>query len=475
MSPPYRQYIIDYFRKIYAIPHEITFGTPDSDALIRIPDLAGRFFEGQDLLNSTDIPRKNWQGQQLPVLFSGKTHAWFKVQENYLLFHDDLIASAFYWLSGWQEFQFFRRHHALRYPYDASLQKALGTTHLPLVNYYFEIIKAGIESLRGQIPGAPDWQKAPFAICLTHDIDRLYNGWLQDAANEWQKGRIKTAAKIVMRKIGGHSDAFNLREISEIESRYGATASYYFIPSRATVLLDKQKALPHPRNPEDPAPGPDYFFRKCIFPLLHRHRDILKNADYDFAAPKLMAEIQTLRDAGSESGLHGQFGTSIDAEALINAANMIPHPPLGGRFHYLHFDPLRTFGYLDQAGLKYDSTLGFAEQPGFRHGTTFPFYPYNFEQQKPWPVLEVPLIAMDTTYRSYLGQEPADAKNGLLKLLAEAERFGGCLTLLWHNNYFTNYKFAGWSPLYEEILREGKNRGAWMTSAEKIYQCWLER
>jgi hypothetical protein len=52
------------------------------------------------------------------------------------------------------------------------------------------------------------------------------------------------------------------------------------------------------------------------------------------------------------------------------------------------------------------------------------------------------------------------------------ERFNGCLTVLWHNPYFTPYKFAGWKEIYETILLEGKKRKALLLSGGQVYQNW---
>lgn len=472
---PYRQYIIDYIRKIYAIPDDITIGNQQSSAMIRIPDLAGNFFDNEALLKPDNIVWKDWRDQSIPVLFPGNDLPWYRREKQSIVLNDDLLASAFYLLSGWQENHFFRHHHALRYPFEQSLQNVLGFTHLPVVSYYCDIIKSAAEAITGGTFDPPRWHDTPFAICLTHDIDHIRTGWAADALSEIRRKKPLSALKIVLRRIAGRSDAFNLRNISALESKYGATSSFYFIPHRGKTLLRKGRAQPQLKKAGDPPATASYFFRNSRLPFAGDRQHRLENADYDISEPKLMKAIRSLNDAGNETGLHGHFGSPFDSESLHQATGNMPWNPLGGRFHYLHFDPLRTFDYLDAAGLKYDTTLGFAEQPGFRHGVAWPFFPYDFKLQRARPVLEIPLIAMDTSYRSYLGQRPEQAKPGLQQLFRETEKFGGCLTILWHNNYFTGYKFAGWGELYQELLKEGKNRGAWMTSAANIYHYWTAR
>ena len=78
---------------------------------------------------------------------------------------------------------------------------------------------------------------------------------------------------------------------------------------------------------------------------------------------------------------------------------------MGNRFHYLMFDPEKTVQILEDCGIKYDTSLMFAEHVGFRRGCCSPFYLYDFEKNRTSPVIEIPLIIMDTTFRNkhYMG------------------------------------------------------------------------
>ena len=119
-------------------------------------------------------------------------------------------------------------------------------------------------------------------------------------------------------------------------------------------------------------------------------------------------------------------------------------------------------------------TLGFAEAPGFRNGIAFPFAPYHFKHNRPYPLLEIPLVAMDTTFRSYQYTPLPEILPEVKSLLEEALKFRGCLTILWHNAYFSPHKFAGWREIYEGILQEGRRRNLLLISGEEVCQRWLE-
>ena len=79
---------------------------------------------------------------------------------------------------------------------------------------------------------------------------------------------------------------------------------------------------------------------------------------------------------------------------------------------------------------------------------------------------------MDATYRSYMKLPLSDVLADIRQLRDTVRDFGGCLTVLWHNNYFTPYKFAGWRELYEDILQMGKSDGAELTTGAAIAKNW---
>ena len=79
---------------------------------------------------------------ELPVLYpvDKKQDVFYSMRGKNLVFHHDLLKSAFHLLSGYQEYQSEDADRLGRYPFTASIQHALGITTRPLVNYYFDII-----------------------------------------------------------------------------------------------------------------------------------------------------------------------------------------------------------------------------------------------------------------------------------------------------------------------------------------------
>ena len=111
----------------------------------------------------------------------------------------------------------------------------------------------------------------------------------------------------------------------------------------------------------------------------------------------------------------------------------------GGRMHFLRWDQAITPKAWADAGLSYDSTLSYADRPGFRCGTCFEYPAFDVTTDQALPLRIRPLVAMDCTViaERYLGlgsTEAAFLKFNELKNKCRA--VGGLFTLLWHNSFF---------------------------------------
>ena len=75
----------------------------------------------------------------LPVLSSSmpEKKQWYEIRENSLFFYHDVLKSAFFLLSGMQEWHCSETDKFGRFPFAASIQKRLNIVQKPVVNYYF--------------------------------------------------------------------------------------------------------------------------------------------------------------------------------------------------------------------------------------------------------------------------------------------------------------------------------------------------
>jgi len=459
MYPGYA-YIIDYFRRLYHLPEQVTIGYGDPATKVNIIPSKTSYFESFTPFDPSQLVMKEWKGVNLPFLFADSDTSPILQQsgENITIPYD-IIASAFFFLSGWQEIVYHHKTLAPRYAYSDSLQSKLNITNIPVVNYYFEILSEAISSVYNIELKPVPWDDAPFAIFPSHDIDTCNSGWKQDAAFELRNGRFISAAGIAYRSFFKQDDWFNFDRIMQVEAERNATSTFFFIGTQGRIFQNGAAILN-----ADPIDDIKQFYRKKPGHLLTP----LSNADYNIFSERMRSICRSVRNSGSEVGIHGGFTSHVDEELFQKEKARFNTPPIGNRFHYLYFDRNQTPSLLERVGIEYDSTLGFAEVPGFRNGIVHPFYLWNAQKQKPHSFLELPLIVMDTTFRSYMNTPKEEIMPIVKGLFDETNRFAGMISILWHNNYFSDHKFAGWQNVYEEILDEGNKRGALIASGEIV-------
>jgi hypothetical protein len=125
---------------------------------------------------------------------------------------------------------------------------------------------------------------------------------------------------------------------------------------------------------------------------------------------------------------------------------------------------------LDHCSISYDNSVYFAEHVGFRHSTCTPFYLYDFSKNQMSKVIEIPLIIMDGTlqHSKYMGVPISEMLDACKKTIDEVHKFNGILSILWHNNYYSDYKYADWENILGGILDYAQSKNTTYMSGEKI-------
>ena len=426
------QYVINYFRKMYHIPEDFEIGYGTSNQPINVHQADPEYFTTIQVLDISQVYWKKWKDQKLPLLFGPyNDQPFFEKINGKVMVHDDLFLSAFYFLSAWQEYIYFHYHPVAHYPYTESTQAKLNITRIPVVNFYFEILKAAVDMATGKPSQNPVWKGKSYALCLTHDVDKCQTGWLEDGFYTLKQGEIKETVKIVVQKIRGVDTWFNFQEILNIEKRVNANSTFFFLTQK------KQSGG--------------------------------ESADYRISQDKIKTVLGEIKQNGGEIGIHGSINSYKDGKHLQQEKDRIPSPVIGNRFHYLSFRNPQTLTTLEEASIHYDSTLGFAQETGFRNGIAWPFPLYDCKRDRVSPVLEIPLVIMDTTLRKYRHENPYEVFPKVKDILEQIKKINGLCAILWHNNYFTNHKFRGWGKLYEKILQHVYEE-AWLASGEEVYR-----
>lgn len=187
--------------------------------------------------------------------------------------------------------------------------------------------------------------------------------------------------------------------------------------------------------------------------------DAAKDADYEIEDTAIVELMKRIHERGHEIGLHPSYASyqspqiiQLEFERLRKSCQAvgIHQDNWGGRMHYLRWEQPTTMNAWDSASISYDSTLGYADQPGFRCGTCFEYRGFDPVEKTARNIIIRPLVAMDVTVIDYLGLGVGEkAREKFLSLKQACSAVGGVFTLLWHNSCFsTDAHFC----LYESLL-----------------------
>jgi hypothetical protein len=84
------------------------------------------------------------------------------------------------------------------------------------------------------------------------------------------------------------------------------------------------------------------------------------------------------------------------------------------------------------AGLAHDSTLGFADQSGFRAGTGREYPTYDLIERRPLGLRERPLVVMDATLFGYLGMDTDAAAHRAMAVVDMCRHVGSDAVVCYH-------------------------------------------
>ncbi|HFG1877169.1 TPA: polysaccharide deacetylase family protein [Vibrio cholerae] len=186
------------------------------------------------------------------------------------------------------------------------------------------------------------------------------------------------------------------------------------------------------------------------------------DADYQPEHPVIRNLMHRIHERGHEIGLHPSYATYQNPDIIQQEAKRlrkiiqeegIQQNELGGRMHYLRWEHPTTLQAWNDAGMAYDTTLSYADLPGFRCGTCFEYPAFNTVTQELLKVRIRPLIAMECTIIAsrYMGfGYGIEAENKFIELKEKCRKVNGCFTLLWHNSHFTSTLDK---QLYEKVIQ----------------------
>ena len=286
-----------------------------------------------------------------------------------------------------------------------------GFLHRPVVDEYgLALEQVLLELLPGWTP-----TKRELRVKLSHDVDEI--------------GIPFSLRGALARTLRDHQPLATMRDL--LACGFGTDTAYQFY-LRKIVQLSMQKGIHPAVYWKSSKPGPF-------------------DTGYDLNEPHLLKMIRELRSQGVELGVHPGYVSYQRFDVLRSEVQalreVLGEDDLGGRQDYLRWSP-QTWSDWDALGLAYDSSVGFADCVGFRAGTAIPFHPWLWKQQRKAKLVEIPLVAMDSTLLGYMRLSPPEIWRVLRELVNRCRTVGGVFTLAWHNTRILDRELASTYQLF---------------------------
>ena len=452
---PERKYILkvilkDFLGLDFAIRHTdlktVTLAQANSEKKLIVEDCLFQFSSEQWLkLSSLPIqplprfifPRDNLKAKllssQLPVIYGKplENGNFLKIASARVHLGIDILGSAFFMLTRYEEYVKAEQDIFNRFPGYASLSYQEGFLARPIVNEYVEVLWACIKYLWPNL----ERQTRCFKARLSHDVDCPFQYAF-------------TALPLLLRNLAG--DLVKRASVKQGISR-----------------LRNWNHVKHGNLEDDPFNTFDWIMNlsekhnlSSAFYFIAGHTDPKKDGNYNICHPWLRKLLRIIHEREHEIGLHCSFKTYLDSaqtqkefEKLLRVCSEenIYQEFWGGRQHFLRWKTPYTFQNWHDAGLAYDSTLAFADQTGFRCGTCYEYQVFNLITRQVLTLVERPLIVMECTVldERYMGlrYDIDRAYNYISNLKNVCRLFKGDFTLLWHNSRLVD-------PIEKELYKQ---------------------
>jgi len=344
----------------------------------------------------------------IPVLYGVTApggRAWYATDAG-AEFSVDIFGSIFFLLTRYEEAVLPHRDTNERFDSSASLAVAEGFLGRPLVDDYVEVLWTSLSRLWPTLARRP----SSFRLRLTHDTDELWAARRRRAVlgdlivRHDPSLAARRLRAICDAQIGRFDrdpfDTFDL--LMDISERHGLRSAFYFLAGSKVGDVD---------------------FR------------------YDISDRRVAGVLRRIHERGHEVGLHGSYlsfrsaaSIRFESEALKQACRAVgfDQPSWGIRQHYLRFENPLTWRSQDQAGLDHDSTIGWADQIGFRAGTNREYPVFDLLERQKLRLRERPLLIMDVALLKSVGRDLDDASSRTRALIGQCRRHGGDAVLLFH-------------------------------------------
>ncbi len=371
----------------------------------------------------TQVISNEWiiEGKQYPLYAIFGKPTWTETKDE-IIVEADIIAATFFMLTRWEETLAGERDKHQRFLGKNSLAYQNGFLEKPIVNQYVEIVWAFLQ--KSKITQTR--KQRTFEIVPTHDVDIpfLFPSFM-----------------------------YGLRTIA----RYLISPTYFW---------DGINYLKFYLKGEDPYDTHEVFLEGAEKLGVKAHFFFMAGCHNRFdprdqlAHPKVKALIEKIKKRGHQIGLHPSY-KSYDDPTIFSQEKKRLEKVAGqkvttGRQHYLRFKNPTTWNLWENENMKWDSTMSYADEIGFRNGVCYPFPVFDIFARKKLNLLERSLILMEGTLGLYMDISLDKAKGRVGELINQVKKYDGDFVFLWHNSSLNLRQYSKYNSILTEIYNYKK-------------------
>jgi hypothetical protein len=383
--------------------------------------------------------RADDDGAELPILFGNPNHPNKDILAHFLA--DDLIASAFYWLSDWQEITHKARDSHGRILFKGSLHDRLGLAYRALVDEYGEYLLQFL----GHQPEALR-RSARVRSIVSHDIDRIK----------------KKTAGIIVRESWDYLILNRLKMPLVQRLKRWIEAMRQFISPSDAYQESISKLLDHSRTYSLPT---TFFFKSIIDRHSHDASDYLDHSYFRYLREQVLQQP-------FEIGYHSGYLAGSRLDVLQKEWEQLNHH-VGTqvrihRSHYLRYDARITSPALQELSFQVDSSIAWADHIGLRAQTSHPYPIFDLVSNRELSILEVPLSVMDTQCFGYMKVSSDQALEHISRLLNTIKRYKGVVVWNFHHHIHDPLDAPDWITILSFAYQQATSFES--TSFSDIYK-----
>ncbi len=406
-------YVLNFIESLYNIHFEIeikeqkNFSIAFENCTLSIAN-SGKLFQ-----NKIEAPPITGDPLNLPK-------SYFRYEETDI--KEDFLAGIFFMLSRTEEYQNHHKDEWGRYLPQHSWASQNFVLKTPIADEWMQIL---VDKINKHLFDKPTiYLHSKYNHIHTIDVDNAYcylaKGWKKNIYRFMLNGlkfncqQVYNQSKVL---LGKANDPYSSYEYHKAFCEMLEIKPIYFIQMGNYGFPDTNIPVKHPK------------FKEII--------DFLKT----------FAEI----------GLHPSFKSNNDFALLKKEKeqleDIVGKEITKSRQHFLVSDLPITYQNLLNLGIREDYSMGYAQDWGFRAGTTHPFYFFDIMKNKITPLKIYPLGLMDGTLKQYLKLNTSRAELESEEVINIYKKYQGTFVSLWHNHTIGNQlEWKNWQQVFENQM-----------------------